>query len=130
MTYEIDHHVQGSSSEGLRLDEQAANAHLLIHSGSETGGRGHHGDTPLQRLLALYSDGPMHERASLNLEIQDLGGQMRLAIRDADPLVDVTLSPGTYHVTAAIGEVRRGYTMTLKQNESFDLYLRLQQRGQ
>ncbi len=130
MSHEIDHQVHGLSSEGLRPDEQAASAHLLIHSGSDAGGSRHHGETPLQRLLARYSDGPMHERASLDLDIQDVRGHVRLAIKDADPLVDVTLSPGTYHVTAAMGGVRRGYTMTLKQNESFDLYLRLQRSGQ
>jgi hypothetical protein len=34
------------------------------------------------------------------------------------------LPPGTYHVTAQLGEVRRGYTMTLGEGQPFDLYLR------
>jgi hypothetical protein len=48
-----------------------------------------------------------------------------LALDDAGPLVEVALCPGTYHVSAQRGRLRRGYTVTLQQGASFDLYLRL-----
>ena len=105
---------------------QGIQARLLIHAGgSDLDPRTRIGDSPLRRLRALYSAGPQHdERATLRLQIDDLHGRRLLSLEDAGPLVDIELPPGTYHVTAQLGEVRRGYTMTLGEGQPFDLYLR------
>lgn len=101
-------------------------ARLVIHVEDDVGTRGRHARPPLQRLRALYADGPWHEeRAPLSLRIDDLRGHRVLAIDDAGPLIDVPLAAGTYHVTVHLGNVRRSYTMTLEQGTTFDLYLRL-----
>jgi hypothetical protein len=101
-------------------------ARLLIHAGgADPGPRTHETESPLRRLRALYSAGPQHDtRATLRLQIDDLQGRRMLSLEDADPLVDIELPPGTYHVSAQLGDLRRGYTMTLGHGAPFDLYLR------
>jgi len=101
-------------------------AHLVIHVEGDGGTRGRHARPPLQRLRALYAEGPWHEeRAPLSLRIDDLRGHPVLAVDDAGPLIDVPLGAGTYHVTVHLGNLRRSYTMTLEKGTTFDLYLRL-----
>jgi hypothetical protein len=107
------------------MNASGTDAHLLIHTDSEIDRRGRRSDSPLQRLLELYSDGPEHQRARLHVEIHDLQGQQMLAVEDASPLLDVTLPAGTYHVSTRLGSMQRSYTMSLKPGGAFDLYLRL-----
>ncbi|MET0349035.1 MAG: hypothetical protein ABW067_04535 [Rhizobacter sp.] len=100
-------------------------ARLLIHAHDDHP-PGRHADSPLQRLLALYpSSARSAHREPLRLLIDTLEGETVLAVDDAGPLVDVSLPPGTYHVTAHLGDSHRGYTMRLDQGASFDLHLRL-----
>lgn len=104
-----------------------APARLLIHAHDDHP-PGRHADSPLQRLLALYPSGNRsNRREPLRLLIDTLDGETVLTVDDAGPLVDVSLPPGTYHVTAHLGDAHRGYTMRLDQGESFDLHLRLAQ---
>jgi hypothetical protein len=107
-----------------------ADAHLLIHADAPTDRRRRSAESPLQRLLALYSDGADHERAALRIEIHDLQGHRILTVDDASPLLDVSLPAGTYHVSTRLGPVTRGYTMSLQAGGAFDLYLRLTQPGE
>jgi len=110
----------------LTRNAAAPAAHLLIHADAQPGVREPRGESPLQRLRSLYAGGARHdERAPLALRIDDLRGQSMLAVEDAWPAIDVILPPGTYHITARLGELRRGYTVTLESGRSFDLYLRL-----
>lgn len=110
----------------LTRNASAPAAHLLIHANAQPGVREPRGESPLQRLRSLYAGGPRHdERVPLALRIDDLRGQAMLAVEDAWPAIDVILPPGTYHITAHLGELRRGYTVTLEGGRSFDLYLRL-----
>jgi hypothetical protein len=82
-------------------------------------------ENPLERLRSLYSGGQQHnERAPLNLKIEDLQGCVWFDQDNVGTLVDVSLPAGTYHVTAELGRLRRGYTLTLEQGAEFDLYLR------
>ena len=104
-------------------------AHLLIHADSPTDRRRRSAESPLQRLLALYSEGAEHERAALRIEIHDLQGHRILTVDDASPLLDVALPAGTYHVSTRLGQVKRGYTMSLQAGGAFDLYLRLAEPG-
>lgn len=105
--------------------DPAADAHLLIHADA-TGDRWRRAaETPLQRLLALYSEGAEHGRPALRIEIRDLKGHCLLSVDDASPLLDVSLPAGTYHVSTQLGGLKRGYTMSLQAGGAFDLYLRL-----
>ena len=100
-------------------------ARLLIHAHDQPA-RGRLADSPLQRLIALYpSASRSAHREPLRLLIDKLDGENVLEVNDAGPLVDVSLPPGTYHVTAHLGDSHRGYTMRLDQGTSFDLHLRL-----
>jgi hypothetical protein len=99
-------------------------ARILIHAGSDVGASG--SKSPLQWLRALCSAGASPgERASLRLQIEDLRGRQVLALEDGGPLVVVALPAGTYHVNAQLGNLRRWYTMTLKEGASLDVYLNL-----
>jgi hypothetical protein len=101
-------------------------ARILIHAGSDVGAGGRHVKSPLQWLRALCSAVlSLCERASLRLQIEDLQGHQVLALEDGGPLVVVALPAGTYHVNAQLGNLRRCYTMTLKEGASFDVYLNL-----
>jgi len=109
----------------MYADHHPAPARLLIHAHDDHP-PGRHADSPLQRLLALYPSGSRAtQREPLRLLIDTLDGENVLAVDDAGPLVDVSLPPGTYHVTAHLGDSHRGYTMRLDQGASFDLHLRL-----
>jgi len=64
------------------------------------------------------------EHLQLGLQIHDLQDQKMLSIDAAGPLVEVTLQPGTYHVSTRLSGVKRGYTITLESGATFDLHLR------
>lgn len=101
-------------------------ARLLIHAAGELRARRRLFNNLLRRLLAFFSSGPLRdERQPLTLQINDALGDRVLAVGGAGTLVDVALPAGTYHVTAHLGEVQRGYTMTLQGGASVDLHLRL-----
>lgn len=96
-------------------------ARLCIHAENATVRKG---ESQLDRLRALYSSGQAHnERTPLHLKNEDMKGCEWLSLEDAGTQVDVLLPSGNYHVTAQLGSLRRGYTMTLCQDSSFDLHL-------
>lgn len=99
-------------------------ARLLIHAEDKFRARESRRSSKLWWLRRMYSDGQIN-RAPLCLQIADLQGKRLLVVDDAGPLTEVSLPAGAYQVTAQLGEVRRGYTLTLAQGALFDLYLRL-----
>lgn len=104
----------------------AAAARLLIHTEGPASAAAKEPWSALQWLLAWAPASLRQDpRAPLRLQIDDLQNHPFLALDDAGPLVDVVLPAGTYHVAVQRGDVRRGYTMTLAQGASVDLYLRL-----
>ncbi len=98
-----------------------ASARLLIHTGDAVG--------TIRSILALAcrAMGLKHslrkDREPIQVFVEDMGGNRMLSLDDATSLIDLPLPPGTYQVTARHGNVRRGYTLTLARNTSFDLYL-------
>lgn len=103
------------------------NAYLIVHAESPDTDRkaGRIGDTPLQRLRALYAGGASHDRrAPLALTLTDRDGHQLLSLADAEPTLGVSLRPGTYHLSATLGDIRRGYTVSLPAGARFDLHLR------
>jgi len=102
-------------------------ARLVIHAGRGISASGKHVKSLLQWLRALYKAGPsLGKRVPLRLQIEDLHGHQAFSlVDDGGPLVVVDLPAGTYHVNAQLGNLRRCYTMTLKDGASFDLYLNL-----
>jgi hypothetical protein len=64
-------------------------------------------------------------RPALQLRIADLQGRLFVSTEDSPPLLEATLPAGTYHVTALQGPVRRSYTVTLLDDSTLELYLRL-----
>ncbi len=107
----------------LALTDGASAARLLIHTGAERGAQEHGLAALLRRLRAWHAARPPHERQPAALEIHDLQGQRILAVREASPLVEVALPPGTYHVTTRVDGIHRRYTVTLEAGASFDLRL-------
>jgi hypothetical protein len=100
---------------------EIASARLLIHTGDAIG-------TIQSKLgLAFHAFGRMRmrgkDREPIQVFVEDMEGNRVLALDDAAPLIDLPLPPGTYQVMARQGKVRRGYTLKLERNSSFDLYL-------
>ena len=99
-------------------------AYLIVLAESNGHG-GRHGPTPLQRLRALYWSGSTPPaQAALSLTLADRHGRTVLSLADADPVLGIALTPGTYHLTATRGDTRRGYTVSLPAGSRFDLHLR------
>lgn len=102
-------------------------AHLIVHTDSGDAclsGR-HSGETRLQRLRRLYWGGRSPGRYTpLALTLADRHGRELLSLADADPTLGIALVPGTYHLTATLGDIRRGYTLSLPADVRFELHLR------
>jgi hypothetical protein len=101
-----------------------APSRLLIHAAGDDGCDGWTVAAVIQRMRLQVLDGPRGGRPPLALEIHDLLGHRMLTLSDARRLVDIVLSPGTYHVTTDLAGTRRRYTVALEQGVSVDLYLR------
>ncbi|MFM9917640.1 MAG: hypothetical protein ACKVOX_17710 [Rhizobacter sp.] len=107
-----------------------ANAYLIVHADSGDGQqRDSRSDkSGLRRLSALYrGHAGIRRRAPLALTLADRQGQELLSLADADPTLGVALPPGTYHLTATLGDMRRGYTVSLPAGVRFDLHLHFPQ---
>ncbi|MQM30155.1 MAG: hypothetical protein CRU78_06280 [Candidatus Accumulibacter phosphatis] len=113
----VDEHTLSSAV------EQTA-AKLLIHvTDDATGKRGRRLETPLRWLLEFASYSVAHgKRAPLDLQVHDAHGSRVLAVSSIGPLIHLSLSPGTYRVTADSGNIRRVYTLTLEQGAQVNLY--------
>lgn len=100
-----------------------ASARLLIHTGNRRGA------IQLALALALHairlSHSPWKDDTPVQIDVEHIGGRRVLSLDAAAPLIDLDLPPGTYQVTARHGNIRRGYTLTLERDTSFDLYLSL-----
>jgi len=101
-----------------------SSARLLIHTEDLEHIGGGYFHAILRSLKALFGRNHDNAHAPLHLQIDDLRGKQMLASNDVGALVDVSLPAGTYQVTAQFGNTRRGYTLTLTQGTTFDLYLR------
>ena len=111
----------------ISSDKMATSAaRLMIHADADPGAANRQSMFRLGRLRPPRADGTAHSpRAPLHLHVDDLQGLRLFAIEDAGPLTALDLPAGTYKVTANRCQMTRGYTMTLQQGDSLDLYLRL-----
>ena len=106
--------------------KKASTARLVIHAAGNSAPSDSRVAAVWRWLLAWFVlRENVDDRLPLSLHIDDLQGRRVHAVNDAGPLIDVSLSAGTYHVTALLGGVQRGYTIALASGVSFDLYLRL-----
>ena len=101
-----------------------AASRLLIHAAEPPRMQGWSVASLLRRLRSRVFERHRAAAPPLALEIHDLHGRRVLALADARPEVDVTLAPGTYHVSTQRGGARRSYTITLERGGSFELHLR------
>ena len=112
---------------GATASAPEANAYLIVHAGPGHGPQidSRSGKSGLRRLRALYrSHASVCLHATLALTLADRQGHELLSLADANPTLGVALPPGTYHLTATLGDVRRGYTVSLPAGVRFDLHLR------
>ncbi len=98
-------------------------AHLVIHASAAPAGR-NYWTAPLAWLdwlrgLAMAAT----PACPLHLYIDDLQGQRVFSAEDAGPQLALDLPAGTYQVTALLGPLCRGYTLTLTEGAPNDLYL-------
>ncbi|WP_367847357.1 hypothetical protein [Rhodoferax sp. WC2427] len=104
-------------------------ASLVIHAAADPAERGTLFTAPLAWwywLRSLYAPAPnpaAKPEGPLRLHIDNLQGQRVFTADDAGPLVELALPAGTYHVTAVLGTLCRGYTLTLVEGVPNDLYL-------
>lgn len=80
----------------------------------------------LQRLRdwwRLPGTGHAPTKPTLRLHVDDLQGKRVATVADAGPQLVLDLPAGTYQVTAILGEVCRGYTLTLRPGDAFNLQL-------
>ena len=111
----------------ISSDKMATSAaRLMIHADADPGAANRQSMFRLERLRLPQAVRPRPgPRAPLQLHVDDLRGLRVLVIEDAGTLTALDLPAGTYKVTANRCQVTRGYTMTLQQGDSLDLYLRL-----
>lgn len=101
-------------------------ARLLIHVDTELTATKTRFQNTWERLRWIYSFDLGHtDLAPLKLRIKDLQGKSVFAIKSVEPLLDIPLPAGTYHIAAERGKVCRSYTMAIEPGTSFDLHLRL-----
>ncbi|WP_295953783.1 hypothetical protein [Rhodoferax sp.] len=102
-------------------------ASLVIHAAADPAVRGTLFTAPLEWLhwmRSLYAPPlPPKPDGPLRLHIDNLQGQRVFTADDAGSLVELALPVGTYNVTAVLGTLCRGYTLTLVEGEPSDLYL-------
>jgi hypothetical protein len=98
-------------------------AHILIHSDTVPITCKTRFQATLRKLRLLADRST--DASPIHVQIHDLRGHCVFGIESAEPLLDVVLPAGTYHVNAQLGTVRRSYTMAIEPGTSFNLYLRL-----
>lgn len=101
-------------------------ARLVIHAAANPAERGTLFTASLAWwywLRGLYAPAPAKPEGPLRLHIDNLQGQRVFTADDAGPLVELALPVGTYQVTAVLGTLCRGYTLTLVEGAPNDLYL-------
>jgi hypothetical protein len=102
-------------------------AQLIVCAAAAATGKDHTLSDALQRLRDWCRlPGQSHAHAKkpvLHLHVDDLNGQRVATIADAGPELVLDLPAGTYQVTAILGDICRGYTLTLQPGASFNLQL-------
>lgn len=102
-------------------------ANLVIHATADPAVRETLFTSPLEWLYwlrSLYAPPPPPKPdGPLRLHIDNLLGQRVFTADDAGPLVELVLPVGTYNVTAVLGTLCRGYTLTLMEGVPSQLYL-------
>lgn len=102
-------------------------ASLVIHAAADPALRGTLFTAPmvwLYWLRSLYA--PTHAakpEGPLRIHIDNLQGQRVFTADNAGALVELALPVGTYNVTAVLGTLCRGYTLTLVEGVPNNLYL-------
>ena len=100
---------------------------LVIHAAADPSARGTLFTAPLEWLYwlrSLYAPPPAPKPVGpLRLHIDNLQGQRVFTADDAGKLVELALPVGTYNVTAVLGNLCRGYTLTLVEGVQSELYL-------
>jgi hypothetical protein len=109
------------NTERLLDTRHAADAQLIVCTAAATAGYG-----ALQRLrnwCRLPRSAQPQSKPTLRLQVDDLHGQRVATVDDAGPQLVLDLPAGTYQVTAIMGEICRGYTLTLQPGDAFNLQL-------
>ncbi len=117
--------VQDSAMSHLPRSTPLPDTRLVIHAAADPTVRWALFAAPLEWwywLRSLYAPQAQPE-GPLRLHIDNLQGQRVFTADDAGPLVELALPVGTYHVTAVLGNLCRGYTLTLVEGVPNDLYL-------
>lgn len=117
---------QGTILETPTRPESAATstAHLVIHADGDLATWRTQMRTNFWRLAVLLNTKNRSSRhRPFNVQIQDLHGLMIEEVNNAKSLIDLQLLPGTYHVKAQIGRIQRCFTLSLKKDARFDLFL-------
>lgn len=74
-------------------------------------------------LRMTFSEGRQNAFVSgVQVRIRDAGGREVFALKDAEPLADVSLPGGRYHVTARFGDAIREQTVQVGNGTASDLY--------
>lgn len=60
----------------------------------------------------------------VRLQIADLQGRAIFSANELQPLIEVPLTAGIYHITVSDGRRQRRYTVALEQGATFNLHLR------
>lgn len=100
-------------------------ARLLIHAAQDTGKHCGRVGAFLRRwrawaLQVTRGDPPAQQ---VVLQIADLRGRPFFSANEMQPLMEVLLPAGTYHVTVKRGTQQRRYTVALETGVTFNLQL-------
>ncbi|MEO8278268.1 MAG: hypothetical protein ABI564_01180 [Ideonella sp.] len=100
-------------------------ARLLIHASQDTGKQSGRVGAFLRRWRAwarqVTRSGPPAQQVVL--QIADLWGRPFFSANELQPLIEVLLPAGTYHVTVKRGTQQRRYTVALENGVTFNLQL-------
>jgi len=109
------------NTESPRDTSPDTDAQLIVCNSTED--KYHHALQRLREWCRLPGTGQAQTKPTLRLHVDDLQGKRVATVADAGPQLVLDLPAGTYQVTAIMGEVCRGYTLTLQPGDAFNLQL-------